>query len=344
MSRSGLRRFRREREILGRLEHPNIARLVAGGTMEDGRPYLAMEYVDGTPLDVYCEARDLSAREVLELALPVCSALAHAHRNRIVHRDLKPGNVLVTGDGVPKLLDFGIAKLLGPAEEPADATDPRERPMTPHYASPEQVRHEPVTPASDLYSFGVLLYRLLTGRLPCGIDSCTYAEAVRRICEEEPLAPSALAATALPPSFAGDLDAIVFKALRKEPYRRYASMGRLAADIRRCLAGRPVVARRETPGHRGGKRLHRHRFLLTAALAGLAPAALLLLRERKGGSAGRRRTTMPPGKPAAEPDPHTELLAALSLLDHRLGSLERALLRLRMPRPAGDGRIADAEP
>jgi eukaryotic-like serine/threonine-protein kinase len=168
-----LRRFHLERQILARLEHPNIARLLDGGTTEDGRPYLVMEHVEGVPIDRYCEERQLTTVQRLGLCLQVASALSSAHQNLVVHRDLKPGNILVTGDGVPKLLDFGIAKLLDPIDEPANATRTTERMMTPRYASPEQVRGEPVTPASDLYSLGVLLYQLLTGRLPCGLDTCT---------------------------------------------------------------------------------------------------------------------------------------------------------------------------
>jgi serine/threonine-protein kinase len=285
-----LRRFHRERQILARLEHPNIARLLDGGTTEDGRPYLVMEHVEGVPIDRYCEERQLIASQRLDLCLPVASALTYAHQNLVVHRDLKPGNILVTGDGVPKLLDFGIAKLLDPAEDSAERTRTLERPMTPRYASPEQVRGEPVTPASDLYSFGVLLYQLLTGRLPCGLDSCTLHEAVRRICEEEPLRPSSVVGAALPRGLAGDLDAILLKALRKEPRLRYPSMVHLAEDLRRCLAGQPVLARRGTLAYRGGKFLRRHRLGLAAALIVLALAGSFVFREQQLQAAERQRT------------------------------------------------------
>ncbi len=296
-----LRRFHRERQILARLEHPNIARLLDGGTTEDGRPYLVMEHVEGVPIDTYCQEQNLTPRERLELLLPVCSALAYAHQNLVVHRDLKPGNILVTPAtpatlaadiAVPKLLDFGIAKLLDPAEEPSVATRTLERPMTPRYASPEQVRGEPVTPASDLYSFGVLLYQLLTGRLPCGLDSCTLPETVRRICEEEPLRPSsiAVAGAVLPRGLAGDVDAILLKALRKEPHLRYPSMVHLGEDVRRCLAGQPVLAHRGTLLYRGGKFVRRHRFGLAAALIALTLTGAFLFREQERRAAERQRT------------------------------------------------------
>src|SRR5262249_18279449 len=170
---------------------PNVARLLDGGTTEDGRPYLVMERIEGVPIDVYCEERRLTTRQRLELLLPVCSAVAFAHQNLVVHRDIKPSNILVTSNGVPKPLDSGIAKLLDPTEGPTDLTRTLEWPMTPRYASPEQVRGEPVTLASDLYSLGVLFYRLLAGRLPCGLDTCGLEEVARRICEDEPVPPSA---------------------------------------------------------------------------------------------------------------------------------------------------------
>ncbi|MFY9822225.1 MAG: serine/threonine-protein kinase [Thermoanaerobaculia bacterium] len=288
-----VRRFHLERQILARLDHPNIARLLDGGTTEDGRPYLVMEHVEGAPIDEYCETRNLAPRQRLELLLPVCSALAFAHQNLVVHRDIKPGNILVTADGVPKLLDFGIAKLLDPAEGPADLTRTLERPMTPRYASPEQVRGEPVTPASDLFSLGVLLYELLTGRLPCGLDTCGLEEVARRICEQEPARPSAARGTGDPQQLrrlAGDVDAIVLKALRKEPRQRYASAEQLAEDVRRYLDGHPVLARRGTLLYRSGKFVRRHRFGLAAALAVLLVTGVFLVREQERRTAEQQRT------------------------------------------------------
>ncbi|HEY7213392.1 MAG TPA: serine/threonine-protein kinase, partial [Thermoanaerobaculia bacterium] len=324
-----LRRFHRERQILARLEHPNIARLLDGGTTADGRPYLVMEHVEGVPIDVYCKERKLAPRERLELLLPVCSALAYAHQNLVVHRDLKPGNILVTAEGAPKLLDFGIAKLLDPAEDPSSATRTLERPMTPRYASPEQVRGEPVTPASDLYSCGVLLHQLLTGRLPCGLDSCTLPETVRRICEEEPSRPSSVAGAVLPRGLAGDLDAILLKALRKEPRLRYPSMVHLAEDVRRCLAGQPVLARRGTLLYRGGKFVRRHRLGLAAALAVLLVTGVFLLRERERRAAEQRRTAhsievLRGLLDLADPDRRDDatLLAVLDRTQRQLAALE----------------------
>jgi serine/threonine-protein kinase len=282
-----LRRFAAERQILADLDHPNVARLLDGGTTDDGRPFLVMEYVEGEPLDRYCDDRALSVRRRLELFLDVCSAVELAHRNLVVHRDLKPGNILVgKADGIPKLLDFGVAKLLEPG--PAGvATALGRRPMTLHYASPEQVRGQAVTTASDVYSLGVVLYQLLTGRLPndLGDPDTAEDEKVRRITEQDPRRPSTMARARadaprqLARRLAGDLDAIVLKALRKEPGRRYGSVEQLAEDLRRHLAGRPVTARAGTLGYRAGKFARRHRRGLTAAvLALIALASMVLLR------------------------------------------------------------------
>ena len=186
-----LRRFRNERQILANLNHPNIARLYSGGTTEDGLPFFVMEYVDGVPIDEYCVAHKLSVAERLKLFRSVCSAVHYAHQSLVVHRDLKPSNILVTADGTPKLLDFGIAKLLHPdLNERTEMTATEFRVMTPEYASPEQVRGLPVTTATDVYSLGVILYELLTGRRPYGLKSRRPDEMVRLICEQEPAKPS----------------------------------------------------------------------------------------------------------------------------------------------------------
>ncbi len=182
-----LERFRNERQILASLDHPNIARLYDGGTTQDGVPYLVMELIEGTPIDQYCEEHALDIPARLDLFSHVCAAVQYAHQRLVIHRDIKPGNILVTAEGVPKLLDFGIAKML---DSPAGSETTLLRPMTPEYASPEQVRGEPITTATDVYSLGIVLYRLLTGRSPYAESTRTPLELARAICEVEPLRPS----------------------------------------------------------------------------------------------------------------------------------------------------------
>jgi non-specific serine/threonine protein kinase/serine/threonine-protein kinase len=268
-------RFHEERQILARLEHPNIARLIDAGATDDGRPFFVLEYVEGEPILQYCDSRGLPVRARLELFRTVCAAVHHAHQHLIVHRDLKPGNILVTADGQPKLLDFGIAKLLGSdaAGAGAAATVTALRFLTPDYASPEQVRGEPVTTAADVYSLGVVLYELLAGRRPFRASERQPQEALAAICHEVPPAPST-AATAvdreLRRQLTGDLDMVVLMALRKEPERRYASADQFAEDVRRHLAGLPVRARRDTLGYRAGKFARRHRAGVAAAVMALA--------------------------------------------------------------------------
>ena len=263
-----LQRFRGERRILAGLDHPGIARLLDGGSTESGAPYFVMEYIDGRHLLEDTRARDLTVRERLRLFLKVCDAIAYAHRHLVVHRDIKPSNVLVTAEGEPKLLDFGLARLLRPDADGADGrTETALRLLTPDYASPEQVRGEPVTTATDIYSLGVVLYELLTGRRPYRVTGRSPEAIARAVCEEEPARPSA-AASAL----RGDLDNVVLMALRKEPDRRYASVEQFAEDIRRHLDGRPVAARKDTLRYRAGKFVTRHK----AAVAATAAAVLLL--------------------------------------------------------------------
>ena len=255
-----LRRFRAERQILASLEHPCIARLLDGGATADGVPYLAMEYVDGLPIDQYCGDHHLTVRERLQLFCRVCDAVSHAHRNLVVHRDIKPTNILVTADGTPKLLDFGIARLIaedGPSGMPLTLTGMRV--LTPEYASPEQVRGEPITTASDVYSLGVLLFELLTGERPLSFPMRQSADIERVVCTVEPPRPStAVKTTKDARTLAGDLDTIVLTALRKEPTRRYASAAHLAEDIRRYLDGRPVLARNPTWKYRSIRFVQRH--------------------------------------------------------------------------------------
>jgi non-specific serine/threonine protein kinase/serine/threonine-protein kinase len=252
-----LERFRHEREILAALDHPSVARLLDAGTAPDGRPYLVMDFVEGVPIDGYCEREGLGVRARVELFRQVCAAVSHAHRSLVVHRDLKPGNVLVTADGTPKLLDFGIAKLLDPSRT-GDSTATGVFLMTPEYASPEQVRGEPITTATDVYALGVLLYELLTGGKPYLLASRAHQDIVRAVCLTDPPRPSLAAPRERRRALAGDLDNVVLTALRKEPHRRYASVDQLSDDLARHLEHRPVRARPDTFWYRSGRLVRRN--------------------------------------------------------------------------------------
>jgi eukaryotic-like serine/threonine-protein kinase len=268
-----LARFRAERQILARLEHPSIARLLDGGTTGDGVPYLVMELVHGRPITEYCDERELPVPARLRLFAAACDAVQYAHQNLVVHRDLKPSNILVTAEGAPKLLDFGIAKLLDPAADGGGAqalTRTQMRVMTPEYASPEQARGERVTTASDVYSLGVLLYELLTGRRPLRFANASPSEIERRLRDEEPPRPSTAVGQR---RLAGDLDTIALKALQKDPARRYTSPLALAEDVRRHLDGRPVLARPDSVRYRAAKFVRRHR---AGVAAGAAVVVLVL--------------------------------------------------------------------
>ncbi|MEO7970794.1 MAG: serine/threonine-protein kinase [bacterium] len=290
-----VRRFRNERQILANLTHPNIAGLYSGGTTETGLPFFVMEYVEGKPINEYCAALDLSVEERLKIFRTVCSAISYAHQNLVIHRDLKPSNILVTDDGVPKLLDFGIAKILK-ADDEAALTETMLRVMTPEYASPEQARGERMTTASDVYSLGVVLYELLTGQRPYRLKNRLPHEIAQIISERVPERPSTAisrveempegeAATTTPQStgksspgelaklrrsLRGDLDNIVLMAMRKDPARRYQSVEQFSEDIRRHLEKLPVRARKDTFDYRASKFIGRNRL-------GLAAAAVVLL-------------------------------------------------------------------
>ena len=290
-----LSRFKNERQILARLDHPNIARLLDGGTTDDGLPYFVMDFIEGRPIDEYCVSHGLPTEDRLRLFSQVCSAVQYAHQRLIIHRDIKPGNILVTSDGTPKLLDFGIAKILD-AEAPAGQYEPTLtifRALTPGYASPEQVKGETITTATDVYSLGVVLYELLTGRHPYRKPNSTAQEMSRAVCEVEPEKPSTAVKRRNPDEIAeprslalsdgrdnsteklskrlrGDIDNIVLMALRKEPQRRYASVEQFSEDIRRHLENLPVLARKDTVSYRTSKFINRHK-------AGVVTAILLTL-------------------------------------------------------------------
>ena len=269
-----LRRFIEERRILALLEHPGIARLVDGGLTPSGLPYFAMELVEGEPIDRYCERRGLTLDQRLELFGRVCEAVAYAHRRLVIHRDLKPSNILVTADGQVKLLDFGIAKLLGPA--PADETRTFLSAMTPEFAAPEQIRGAAVSTATDVYALGVLLYLLLTGERPYDLRGKSPAEIERIVCDDPPPRPSTQAPARRRRALRGDLDLIVMTALQKAERRRYQSPAALAEDLERFRRGEAILARPDSAGYRLGKFVGRHRVavglpaLLVAALAGAA--------------------------------------------------------------------------
>lgn len=278
-SEEAIRRFESERQILARLQHPNIARLLDGGKTAQGLPYFAMEVVEGLAIDQYCDENELDVPARLRLFLGICSALQLAHQSLVIHRDLKPGNILVGSDGVAKLLDFGIAKLLqtGPAAE--FSTQTAQRAFTLHYASPEQMLGEPVGTRSDVYSLGVVLYQVLTGELPGRLADLPYFELLKSICEVEAPLASEVAPLSRRKQLMGDVEAILAKALRKEPSARYASVENLADDLRNHLENRAVLARQGSLVYLLGKYVRRHRFALMAAatLVGLALAFTLVL-------------------------------------------------------------------
>jgi eukaryotic-like serine/threonine-protein kinase len=288
----GVRRFQQERRILAGLTHPNIARLLDGGSDEWGRPYIVMEYIDGRPLDVFCDASGADIQRRLDLVLVVAGAVEYAHRNLVIHRDLKPTNILVTDDGHVKLLDFGIAKLLTPPESGgvgAPATQTLLRALTPEYASPEQVRGERMTTASDIYQLGTLLYELLAGARPVSLAGASIAEVERAICQGDPPPPSRMVARErrTPPGLEdplthqrrlrGDLDTIVLKAMATEPERRYASVGALRDDLLRFRQGVPIRARTPTPLYRTAKFVRRNRVGVAAAMALAGVIAIYLV-------------------------------------------------------------------
>jgi TolB-like protein/tRNA A-37 threonylcarbamoyl transferase component Bud32 len=315
-------RFRRERQILARLEHPNIARVLDGGSTDEGLPYLVMEYVDGKNLLDYADDQHLDVTSRLRLFSQVCEAVANAHQHQIVHRDLKPNNILVDADGRPRLLDFGIAKLASP-DEPGTRRDLTSTGgfgiLTPRYASPEHVKGEPITVSSDVYSLGVILYELLTGCAVHRATGASPAEILKAICKDEVAPPSRAAAAQqsrasvpiAPHVLEGDLDRIVLMALDKDPRQRYPSVDALAADIQRYLASQPVEARASTGGYRARRLVRRHRIALAVfGLAALAAAVAL------------RALWRPSGRAQAEAPVQKVMLAVLPL-ENLTGNQER---------------------
>jgi len=322
-----VRRFRAEIRILSSLEHPGIARFLDGGRAEDGTLFLALEYVEGEDLLAFAARRALPSRDRIELFLAVLDAVGHAHRQGIVHRDLKPRHLLVGEDGRPRLLDFGISKLVDPeTHESVAVTRTESRALTPAYASPEQFRGEPVTPASDVYSLGVVLYELLAGARPFAGITGTALE--RAVLESDPEPPStaarelarrgteAVASDARPSRRVGlsrDLDAICLKALRKRPEERYANAGELASDLRCYLDGRPVTARRGGTRYRFGRLVQRHRGRIASGAAIALAVVALLLAVRAQREADRLR---PPPPPIPKPFPfHTSETAPIATLE-----------------------------
>jgi non-specific serine/threonine protein kinase/serine/threonine-protein kinase len=278
-AQSVLARFRAERQILATLDHPNIARLLDGGTTDRGLPFFVMDYVEGTRIDDYCDRHTLSTVDRVKIFRDVCSAVQYVHQHLVVHRDLKPSNILVTADGVPKLLDFGIAKVLKGDlfTHGVDATQAEFRVMTPGYASPEQARGAPVTTVSDVYTLGVILYELLTGRRPYKLKTDAPLETLRAVCDQDPEKPSSAAPARSRRELVGDLDAIVLKALRKEPHLRYGSVEQLSEDLRRHLERLPVRAHVDSWSYRASKFVGRHQTAVIAATlaVGLLVAGVL---------------------------------------------------------------------
>ncbi|MGE3467625.1 MAG: serine/threonine protein kinase, partial [Pyrinomonadaceae bacterium] len=276
------RSFDREKEILSKLDHPLIARLLDAGATDDGVPFLVMEYIDGIPIDKFCYRNHLSVKSRLKLFNRVCEAVSFAHQNLIVHRDLKPSNILITEKGEPKLLDFGISKLLGPEIGQGEGQITIHGAMTPEYASPEQIRGEPVTTSTDVYSLGVVLYKMLTGAHPFDLKGKTNGSVLRTITDEDPASPSSVFTRSphdptsarqpndrdlLARSLRGDLDNILLKSLSKEPERRYRTVEQFALDIWRHIDGLPVMARPATFSYRAAKFLRRNRIAVAALLA-----------------------------------------------------------------------------
>lgn len=353
VNEEALHRFRHERQVLAELNHPNIARLLDGGTTTDGRPYIVMEYIEGMSIDEYCLRQQLSLNECLQLFRQVCAAVQYAHQHLLIHRDLKPSNILVTTDGTPKLLDFGIAKLLQPDLLKSYDTITGLQPMTPAYASPEQVRGEKLTTASDVYSLGVVLYELLTGRSPYQLQANTFGELIKAICEQEPVRLS-VAVTQSQPSkdegrgsvnhhthpttrnLKGDLDSIVLMALRKEPVARYSSVEQFSDDLRRYLEGLPTHARKGTFGYHAVKYVRRYKVPVAAAV-------LLLFSLVGGIGATSRQAQIARAEQAKAESQRIRAEQALAVADEQRRLAEQALAEVKAQRTRAENALTTAE-
>ena len=287
---------------MGQLNHANIARLVDAGVLDDRLPFLVLEYVEGEPIDAYCTRQNLDVPARVTLFLAVLAAVGHAHSHLIVHRDIKPANIFVTRDGTVKLLDFGIAKLLGDAANAAALTQTSSNALTPQYAAPEQLLGESVTTATDVYALGLVLYVLLTGRHPIAIETLSSAEFIRMVVTED--APSASTQATIPGigrrPIEGDLDNILSKALKKSSAERYATVGAFADDLRRYLTHEPVHARPDSAAYRVGKFVRRHRagvaVSTSAAVILMGATVVLTCRKSKRIGSARRPRRLPSGR------------------------------------------------
>jgi non-specific serine/threonine protein kinase/serine/threonine-protein kinase len=338
-------RFRTERQILAQLNHPNITRLLDGGVSADGDPYLVMEYVDGRPIHQFCDTRQLPVADRIRLLLPVCSAVEYAHRNLIVHRDLKPGNIFVADEGVPKLLDFGTAKLL--LTGATDSTTTHFGMMTPRYASPEQLRGEPITTATDVYSLGVLLYELVTGAWPFGNPESPITGLERAVKDVQPARPSSVitdeaarlrseSKSKLGRLLEGDLSSVLKKAIDMDPGQRYSSVEHFSDDLQRYLRGEPILARRHTLFYRSARFAQRNRWGMTAGMvlsAVLAFTALSALQQY-----GRNQQRMVQVRELSE----SYLTDVLSEVGKLPGSMKARLLIVDRARRNLDRLLADA--
>jgi eukaryotic-like serine/threonine-protein kinase len=329
-----LARFRDERQILADLDHPYIARLLDAGTTPDGRPFFVMDYVEGVPVDLFCRDHRLDVKARCRLFVKICEAVAYAHRNLVIHRDLKPANIFVTPDATPKLLDFGVAKLVSRTASHAQTASALARPITPEYASPEQVLGSPVTTAADVYSLAAVLYELLTEhRAQLIAPGASPKEIERTICETEPTPPRLLA-----PDLDIDLDNIVLAAMRKEPERRYLSVDQFAEDIRRYLDSRPVIARRDSWWYRSAKFARRQRYPLAAAavvMLSLVSGIVMTIVQARGARAARHLAELNRDMAISERQRAEDQLArTVTMSDRSLSDVSALMERLPGALPA----------